>query len=101
MKDVATQGMKIVSGKNVDNKSLNNLVKAVIINFNDARGDIAVTNDNFGTTEQHMDFTEGRKAAGLNPMQIVFSGVETEAMFDGRYMDKNDNICYFKDLLSK
>lgn len=51
---------------------VNRTVKAVIINFGDDRGDIIVKNDNFGTRRKYADFTNGKKEAGLHPLQIVF-----------------------------
>ena len=78
-----------------DHKNINSYVKAVIVNFNDERGDIIVKNDNFGTRRKYADFTNGKKEAGLNPMQIVFSGLEFEHIMNTRYIDKNDNVCTF------
>ena len=78
-----------------DHKNINDNVKAVIVNFNDKRGDIIVKNDNFGTKRKYADFTNGKKEAGLNPMQIVFSGLEFEHIMNTRYIDKNDNVCTF------
>ena len=75
--------------------NINSFVKAVIINFGDERGDIIVKNDNFGTKRKYADFTNGKKEAGLNPMQIVFSGLEFEHIMNTRYIDKNDNVCTF------
>ena len=78
-----------------DHANINKTVKAVIINFEDARGDIIVTNDNFGTRRKYADFTEGKKKAGLHPLQIVFSGIETAKMFHEKYINANDEVCYF------
>lgn len=69
------------------------------MNFGDERGDIIVKNDNFGTRRKYADFTNGKKEAGLNPLQIVFSGLDIEVNFENsRYINKNDEVCYFKDL---
>ena len=82
-------------GKVINQANVNKYVKAVIINFGDERGDIIVENDNFGTRRKYADFTNGKKKAGLNPMQIVFSGVDTARACGDRYVNKNDEICYF------
>ena len=76
-------------------QNVNKWLKAVIVNFDDERGDLIVTNDNFGTRRKYANFTEGRKAAGLHPMQIVFSGVEMEHLTGGRYINQHDEICKF------
>jgi len=75
--------------------NVNKTVKAVIINFGDDRGDIIVTNDNFGTRRKYADFTEGKKAAGLHPWQIVFSGIEAAKIMNEKYINEKDEICYF------
>ena len=62
-------------GVNESHFMVNKEVKAVIINFGDERGDIVVENDNFGTRRKYADFTNGKKKAGLDPMQIVFSSL--------------------------
>ena len=56
--------------------NVNREVRAVVVNFGDKRGDIIVKNDNFGTRRKYADFTNGKKEAGLHPMQIVFSGLK-------------------------
>ena len=73
----------------LDYCNVNKFMRAVIINFHDGRGDIIVENDNFGTDELFPDFTEGRKKAGLHPLQIVFSGVKFAKMFHERYIDQD------------
>lgn len=78
-----------------NHENINGFVKAIIINFGDERGDIVVTNDNFGKRRKYADFTNGKKKAGLHPMQIVFSGLDVARIFHTRYIDKNDNICTF------
>lgn len=75
--------------------NVNREVKAVIINFGDNRGDIVVKNDNFGTRRKYADFTNGKKEAGLHPMQIVFSGVDVAAICHDRYIDKHGNVRVF------
>jgi len=78
-----------------DHTHINKYVKAVIINFGDERGDIIVKNDNFGTRRKYADFTQGKKEAGLHPLQIVFSGVDVAHLFGDRYINQNDEICKF------
>ena len=70
-------------------------MKAVVINFGDSRGDIIVKNDNFGTRRKYADFTNGKKEAGLHPLQIVFTGLEIAKITHERYMNKKNEICYF------
>lgn len=70
-----------------DHDNVNRFVRAVIVNFGDEDGDIIVTNDNFGTRRKYADFTQGKAAAGLHPMQIVFSGLEMARIFHERYID--------------
>ena len=82
-------------GKVVDQPNVNKYVKAVIINFGDERGDIIVENDNFGTRRKYADFTNGKKKAGLNPMQIVFSDIDIARACGDRYVNKNNEVCYF------
>ena len=95
MKDLTTKIYSDVFGVMENHKNINAFVKAIIINFGDERGDIVVTNDNFGKRRKYADFTEGKKKAGLHPMQIVFSGLDVERIFHTKYIDKNDNICTF------
>ena len=78
-----------------DQANVNKYVKAVIINFGDERGDIIVENDKFGTRRKYADFTNGKKKAGLHPMQIVFSGIDIARACGDRYVNKNDEVCYF------
>lgn len=78
-----------------DHTNVNKEVKAVIINFGDQRGDIVVENDNFGTRRKYADFTNGKKKAGLDPNQIVFSGLEMAHICRDRYIDKDGNEKYF------
>lgn len=74
---------------------VNRAVKAVIINFGDERGDIIVKNDNYGTDRKYADFTKGKEEAGLHPMQIVFSGLETAIRFKDRYIGADDQVHTF------
>lgn len=82
-------------GVKEDHKNINKTVKAVIINFGDERGDIIVKNDNFGTRRKYADFTNGKKEAGLHPMQIVFSGLELATILHERYINQNNEVCEF------
>ena len=95
MKDLATKIYDDVFGVRENHERINDFVKAIIINFGDERGDIIVTNDNFGKRRKNADFTEGKKKAGLHPMQIVFSGIDVERIFHTRYIDKDDNVRTF------
>ena len=79
----------------LDQANVNKYVKAVIINFGDERGDIIVENDNFGARRKYTDFTNGKKKAGLNPMQIVFSDIDIARVSGDRYVNKNNEVCYF------
>lgn len=95
-KEIATKIYSDVFDKKIDEgKNINSWLKAVIVNFGDERGDICVKNDNFGTRRKYADFTNGKREAGLHPMQIVFAGIDVERMFGGRYVNKNDEVCFF------
>lgn len=95
-RDFTTTIYKKAFAVEIDDKNANKIIKAVILNF--GSGDIIVYNDNFNTRRKYADFTQGKKAANLPPPQIVFSGFDIEKTCNGRYLDKNDNIKYFKDL---
>ena len=82
-------------GVSVNHANVNKYVKAVIINFGDERGDIIIENDNFGTRRKYADFTNGKKKAGLHPMQIVFTDINMARVSGDRYVNKNDEVCYF------
>lgn len=94
-KDLTTHIYKDVFGIDENHDKVNRFMKAVIINFGDARGDIIVENDNFGTRRKYADFTEGKKKAGLHPMQIVFTGIDDAKLFHTKYINANDEICEF------
>lgn len=94
-KDITTTIYKDVFNVEEDHRGVNKHVKAVIINFGDERGDIMVKNDNFGTKKKYADFTNGKKEAGLNPLQIVFSGIDVAKITHERYVNEKDEICYF------
>ena len=95
MKCDATTKIYQAMGIKIDQTNVNKYVKAVIINFGDERGDIIVENDNFGTRRKYADFTNGKKKAGLNPMQIVFSDIDIARVSGDRYVNKNDEVCCF------
>lgn len=78
-----------------NHEKINKFVKAVIVNFGDDRGDIIVKNDNFGTCRKYADFTNGKKEAGLHPLQIVFSGLEMARICHDRYIGKDDKVHTF------
>ena len=92
--DISTKIYKSCGIKE-DHASINKFCRAVILNFGDERGDIVVENDNFGTRRKYADFTNGKKKAGLNPLQIVFTGIDNEHIFGTRYIDKDGNIKRF------
>lgn len=94
-KDITTKIYKDVFGVNENHENVNKFMKAVIINFGDERGDIIVENDNFGTRRKYADFTEGKKKAGLHPLQIVFAGVDEAKIFHTKYINQNNEICEF------
>lgn len=94
-KELTTVIYKNVFGIEENHENVNKFMKAIIINFDDGKGDIIVENDNFGTRRKYADFTEGKKKAGLHPMQIVFSGIETAKIFHTKYINQNDEVCEF------
>lgn len=93
--DATTKFYKKVFNVEESHTNVNKFLKAVIINFEDERGDIIVYNDNFGTRRKYADFTKGKKAAGLHPLQIVFAGVDIAKVCHDRYINANDEICTF------
>ena len=94
-KEMTTRVYKDIFIAEENHKNVNKFVKAVVVNFGDDRGDIIVENDNCGTRRKYADFTEGKKKAGLHPMQIVFSGLEMERICGERYINQNGEICAF------
>ena len=94
-KELTTKIYKNVFDVEENHKNVNKFVKAVVINFGDSRGDIIVKNDNFGTRRKYADFTNGKKEAGLHPLQIVFTGLEIERITHERYINEKNEICYF------
>lgn len=94
-RDLTTKIYDDVFGIKENHEKVNKFVRAVIINFGDKRGDIIVENDNFGTRRKYADFTNGKKKAGCNPAQIVFSGVEMARLFHERYINANGDVCTF------
>lgn len=94
-RDITTAIYADVFGIKENHNRVNKFVKAVIINFGDARGDIIVTNDNYGTRRKYACFTEGKKRAGLHPLQIVFCGLEEARICGDRYIGPDDKIHAF------
>lgn len=94
-KKLTTKIYKNVFDVEENHKNVNKFVKAVVINFGDSRGDIIVKNDNFGTRRKYADFTNGKKEAGLHPLQIVFTGLEIARITHERYINEKNEICYF------
>ncbi|MFR0926920.1 MAG: hypothetical protein ACLSGD_07785 [Ruminococcus sp.] len=94
-KELTTKIYKNVFDVEENHKNVNKFVKAVVINFGDSRGDIIVKNDNFGTRRKYADFTNGKKEAGLHPLQIVFTGLEIARITHERYINEKNEICYF------
>lgn len=94
-KELTTKIYKNVFDVEENHKNVNKFVKAVVINFGDNRGDIIVKNDNFGTRRKYADFTNGKKEAGLHPLQIVFTGLEIARITHERYINEKNEICYF------
>ena len=94
-KELTTRIYEDVFGIKENHFNINKEVRAVIINFGDNRGDIIVENDNFGTCRKYADFPNGKKKAGLHPMQLAFPGIETAKMFHERYVGKDGEIHTF------
>ena len=92
--DVTTKIYKSIGIKENHN-NVNKFLKAIIINFGDERGDIVVKNDNFGTRRKYADFTNGKKEAGLHPMQIVFCGIEVARICHEKYIGVDDCVHEF------
>ena len=91
--DVVT---KVYKNMGVETKqNINKFVKAVIINFKDERGDIVVRNSNYGTRRKYPDFTEGKKEAGLHPLQIVFCDLEMAQFNKDRYIGSDNKVHVF------
>lgn len=95
MKADATVRIYKGMGYTPNHKNINKTVKAVVINFGDERGDIIVTNDNFGTRRKYADFTEGKRKAGLHPAQIVFVSLEMAHICRDKYVNADDEVCEF------
>lgn len=93
--DLTTKIYNDVFGVRENHDKVNRYVKAVIINFGDERGDIVVKNDNYGTRRKYADFTNGKKEAGLHPMQIVFSGIDVACTMKERYIGPDDQVHTF------
>ncbi len=95
-KDGVANLYKNVFGLEIE-KNLNKIVKAVILDFKDK--EIIVKNDNFGTRRKYLDFINGRKEAGLNPLQIVFAGIQCEAAVNSKFIGSDEKIHSFSELI--
>ena len=93
--DITTKIYRNVFNEKEDHTDVNKFVKGVIVNFGDERGDIIVCNDNFGTRRKYADFTEGKKKAGLHPLQIVFGGLNYARACHDKYIGADDKIHEF------
>lgn len=93
--DLTTKIYSEVFGVKEQHEKVNQYVKAVIVNFGDERGDIIVNNDNFGTRRKYADFTKGKQAAGLHPLQVVFSGVDAATALKDKYIGPDDQVHIF------
>lgn len=94
-KELTTKIYKNVFDVEENHENINSFVKAVILNFGDERGDIIVKNDNFGTRRKYADFSNGKKEAGLHPLQIVFSGLDVARLFHEKYINAKGEVRYF------
>lgn len=95
-KEMSTQIYKKVFGLKENHYQVNRYVKSVIIDFGEKHGgEVVVKNDNFGTTEKYADFTNGKKEAGLHPMQIVFRGIDTARELHDKFVAPDDKIYRF------
>lgn len=79
----------------LNQKDVNKHVKAVILDFNDGRGEIVLENQNFKTRRKYADFTEAKKKAGLHPFQIVLMDIDIAIACRMKYIDENDEIRFF------
>ena len=91
--DATTKIYKKVYGIEENHIGVNKHVKAVIVEY--ASGAVIVKNDNFGTRRKYADFTNGKKEAGLHPLDIVFSGVELAHILHDKYINEKDEVCFF------
>ena len=96
--DTLTRAAEKTLGIRFDNGGINRNVKAVIVNFGDERGDIVVENSNFGTRRKYPDFDEGKKKAGLCPLQIVFSGIAAARLCGDRYIGRDGAVHSFAEI---
>ena len=91
--DATTRLYKKVYGIEESHADVNKHVKAIIVEY--ASGTVVVKNDNFGTRRKYADFTNGKKEAGLRPLDIVFSGVELAHILHDKYINEKDEVCFF------
>lgn len=94
-KDINTQINKNLGYKE-NHTNINKEVKAVVLTL-DMGHTVIVENDNYGTRRKYADFTQGKKKAGLHPLQIVFSGLDIEKALGGEYIGKDNKIHNFKE----
>lgn len=92
-RDVTTRIYDKVFNVKENHNKVNEFVKAIILEFSDRI--VIVENDNFGTKRKYADFTEGKKKAGLNPLQIVFTGIENEKLFHTKYVGGDNKVHTF------
>ena len=90
--------------KLIEAKGLKNIINRDLTEIHDRTGASytmmqnalnIVENGNFGTRRKYADFTEGKKKAGLHPMQIVFTSIELAQLMHDRYIDGNDQVRTF------
>lgn len=100
-KDVTIEIQQMLGVKQDYGTDVNKWLKAIIVSF---RKDVdpnecIVANDNFGKRRKYPDFTEGRKAAGLHPLQMVYNGPTAEAQRDTKFIGKDDKIHSFREVV--
>lgn len=92
-KDITAKIYKNVFGVEENHENVNSFLRAIILEFSEKT--VIVENDNFGTNRKYADFTKGKEKAGLDPMQIVFSGVDVERIFHTKYIGKDNKVHTF------
>lgn len=100
-KDVAIEIQQMLGIKQEYGKDVNKWLKAIIVSFGKDvdPNEYVVTNDNFGKRRKYPDFTEGRKTAGLHPLQMVYNGPAAEAQSGTKFIGKDDKIHSFKEVV--
>lgn len=100
-KDFMTDFYEKAFDIDIDCKGFNDIVRGLVVELYDADGNMntyLVDNDNFGTDEEGMCFNDGRRKAGLPPMQVVFWGIEEAIENDRKFIDADNNIRSFREL---